>query len=112
MLSLHADEAEQEFVALSLAQQRGTDSSTSDQPSHVVRTLAPNGQPRKLLASSGTSAASPPADDSIGTRPASIVGAQREIHRTASNGQPRKGLSLTRPADGQGMLKNNSFRNR
>ena len=97
---------------MSLTQQRG-EGRNAEQPSQVVtRTLAPNGQPRKVLAASGPTAHPNPADASIGTQPTSLVGVQRDVRRTASNGQPRKGLSLSQPTDRQGQFKNHSFCNR
>lgn len=107
-----ADAAEQDLIGLSLSQQRGTDTSAADKAQQVVRTLAANGQPRKVLApsASATAESSISAQHTTNTSPA---GTQRDIRRTASNGQPRKGLSLTRPADSiQGQIRNTSFRNR
>ena len=112
--TFHAESAEKDLANLSVSKQQAGEGGSTEQPSHVVtRTLAPNGQPRKLLASSTASAPPASTETSIGTQPASAVGFQREIRRTASNGQPRKGLCLTQPVDPrQGQFKSHSFRNR
>ena len=107
-MQVHADPAEKELATLNLSKQQAGDDSSIEHPSHVVtRTLAPNGQPRKVLSSTTASAAPASAEASIGTQPASVAGVHREIRRTASNGQPRKGLSLTQHTDPrQGQFKN------
>jgi hypothetical protein len=101
-----AEAAEQDLVSLSLAQ------SAADESAQTVRTVAANGQPRKVLPAQVGSVPSATAEASISAQPSLLGDAQREIRRTAFNGQPRKGFSLSRPADSQAQVRNTMFRNR
>ena len=107
ILAAHAGATASDISTLSISQQRHPESSAAE-PSQVVRTLASNGQPRKILAPSGTSVPGAPTEAASGTQPTSIASGQREVRRTASNGQPRKGLSFSRLTENR----QTSFRNR
>jgi hypothetical protein len=109
---MYADAAEADMVDLSLSPTNNPSRAhPADQPAQL-RTVAANGQPRKVLQPNSEGSPAATAEGYIPARPAPEAGVAREVHRTASNGQPRKIFLSCYSLDSHGRLRNASFRNR